>query len=82
MIYTNLKNVKVGAKNIRYKVMIRLTSAKLSGSITSDAKDENLDKFCSGNSIDSANKDFLKKLFQEARENKFMIILEHAETAK
>ena len=82
MIYTNLKNVKVGAKAVDYKVQIRLTSAKLSGSISSDAKDADLDKFCSVNLIDSANKNFLKKLFQEARENKFMIILEHAETAK
>ncbi len=82
MIYTNLRNVKVGAKPLDYKVQIRLTSSKLAGSITSGMSDEILIKFCSDNLIDFANKEFLKKLFQEARENKFTIILEHAEVTK
>ncbi len=82
MIYTNLRNVKVGAKSLGYKVQIRLTSSKLAGSIASETSDEILTKFCSDNLIDSASREFLKKLFQEARENKFTIILEHAETAK
>jgi VWFA-related protein len=82
MLYTNLSSVKVGAKPFDYKVMIRLTSSRLKGSITSDAKDEELLKFCSDNLVDAANREFLKKLFREARENKFTIILEHAETAK
>jgi len=82
MLYTNLKNVKVGAKPFDYKVMIRLTSNKLNGSINSNVSDEILDKFCTDNLIDLAQMEFLKKLFQEARENKFTIILEHAETAK
>jgi hypothetical protein len=81
MIYTNLRNVKVGAKPLDLKVQIRLTSSKLAGSITSDVSDEILIKFCSDNLIDAGNREFLKKLFQEARENKFTIILEHAETA-
>ena len=82
MLYTNLQNVKVGARAFDYKVMIRLTSSKLNGLITSNASDEVLNKFCSDNLIDSLQREFLKKLFQEARENKFTIILEHAETAK
>ena len=81
MLYTSLRNVKVGAKPLDHKVQIRLTSSKLIGSINSDLSDEILTKFCSDNSIDAANKNFLIKLFQEARENKFKIILEHAETA-
>jgi VWFA-related protein len=82
MLYTNLSKVKVGARAVDYKVMIRLTSDQLKGSITSAAKDEDLIKFCSDNLIDAASREFLKKLFHEARENKFTIILEHAETAK
>ncbi|HEX8368038.1 MAG TPA: VWA domain-containing protein [Pyrinomonadaceae bacterium] len=82
MLYTNLSKVKVGARAFDYKVMIRLTSSRLKGSITSDAKDEESMKFFSDNFIDPPNREFLKKLFQEARENKFTIILEHAETAK
>ena len=82
MLYTNLRNVKVGAKPLDYKVQIRLTSSKLVGSINSDMSDEVLIKFCSDNLIDAANKNFLVKLFKEARANKFTIILEHSETAK
>lgn len=81
MLYTNLSNVKVNAKPYNLKVQIRLTANKLNGSITSDAKEEETDKFFSENSFDTANKNFVKKIFQEARENKFTIILEHAETA-
>jgi len=82
MIYTNLRNVRVGAKPLDYKVQIRLTSSRLVGSINSDLNDEVLIKFCLDNLIDAANKNFLLKLFQEARENKFTIILEYAETKK
>lgn len=83
MLYTNLENARVGAKAVECKAQIRLTSKQLNGSITSDAEDEELEKFFADNLIDSVNKEFLKKLFAEARENKFTIILERAEkTAK
>ncbi len=82
MLYTNLRNVKVGAKLLDYKVRIRLTSNQLKGSIDSDAKDEEVEKFFAGNFFDSADVNFFVKLFREARANKFTIILEHAETAK
>lgn len=82
MLYTNLKNVKVGAKAADYKTQMRLTSSKLNGSISSDAKEGDLEKFFADNFIDLKNKEFLKKLLQEARENKFTIILEHGKTAK
>jgi VWFA-related protein len=81
MLYTNLQNVKLGAKPLVCKAQIRLTSSKLVGSITSEMSDEILTKFCADNLIGAANREFLKKLFHEARENKFMIILEQAETA-
>jgi hypothetical protein len=82
MLYTNLQDVKVGAKSYGFKVQIRLTSNQLQGSIDSDAKDEAIEKFFAGNSFDPADVNFFVKLFREAQENKFRIILEHAETAK
>lgn len=82
MLYTNLQNVKFGAKTVDYKVAIRLTSSQFEGSITSNAADEQFEKFCSDNLIDAPNKNFLKKLFQEARENKFTVILEKGDTEK
>ena len=82
MLYTNLTNVKVGAKPYNLKVQIRLTSNQLNGSTNSGAKDEDLEKFYTENSFDTADKNFFGKLFREARENKFTVILEHGEIAK
>ena len=82
MLYTNLTGVKVGAKPYDLKVQIRLTSNQLNGSTNSDAKDEVIEKFYTDNSFNTADKKFFVKLFREARDNKFTIILEHGETAK
>jgi len=82
MLYTNLQNVKVGAKPHNLKVQIRLTANQLKGSINSDANDENVNNFLTENAFTSNDSNFVKKIFQEAKENNFTIILEHAETAK
>ncbi len=82
MLYTNLKNVKLGGKPVAYAVKIRLTSAKLKGSIDSKASDEVFDEFCAENLIDEKQKAFLAKLFREANENNFTVILEKGETGK
>ena len=79
MLYTNLANVRVGAKSYGLKVQIRLTADQLKGSVNSDLKDEETEKFLTANSFGVKDKNFFVKLFQEARENKFTIILEHAE---
>ncbi len=81
MIYTNLKNVRVGKMPIAEKAVLRLTSFKLAGSINSASSDEDAAKFFQANALDAAKQNLIKKLFQEARENNFTIILEHAEIA-
>ena len=82
MLYANLQNVKFGEKKVNYKVQIRLTSAKLTGAIDSNSNIETFDKFCAENLFDAKQKDFLAKLFREARENDFTIILERGEIGK
>ncbi|MBA3631241.1 MAG: VWA domain-containing protein [Acidobacteria bacterium] len=82
MIYTNLKNVRVGKKAVTEKAVLRLTSSKLVGSINSDTGAEVIAKFFETNRLDISKQNLIKKLFQEARENKFTIILEKGETAK
>ena len=79
MLYTNLTNVKVGKQSYGLKVQIRLTANQLKGSTNSDLKDKEVEKFLTENSFGLTDKNFFVKLFREARENKFMIILEHAE---
>jgi len=82
IVYTNLRNVRVGGKPRGYQVVLKLTSSKINGSINSTATDEELTKYCLDNLIDSSRREFLRKLFIEARENKFTVILERAETKK
>ncbi len=82
MLYTAMTGVKVGAKPFDLKVQIRLTSNQMKGSTNSDEKDEIIAKFITENAFTVAETNFIKKLFEEARTNKFTIILEHAETAK
>jgi hypothetical protein len=82
MLYTNLKRGKLGTRDADFKVRLRLTSGILKGSVNSDSKKEDLDKFFSENLFPLSDRNFFTKLFREARENNFMIILEHGETAK
>ncbi len=82
MLYTNLQNVKIGSKKVICKVKIRLTSKILKSSIDSTMSDETFQKFCTENLFVAKQKAFFTKLFSEARENNFTIILEHAETAE
>ncbi len=82
MLYTAMTNVKVGAKPYNLKVQIRLTSNQMKGSTNSDEKDEIINKFINENAFTIAETEFIKKLFTEARNNRFTVILEHAETAK
>ncbi|HXG84314.1 MAG TPA: VWA domain-containing protein [Pyrinomonadaceae bacterium] len=81
IIYTNLKNVRVGKIPVTEKAVIRLTSSKLVGSLDSDVSEETAAKIFQTNSLSVSQTNFIKKLFEEARANKFKIILEHAETA-
>jgi hypothetical protein len=80
-LYTNLTNIKVGKNPVNLRVQIRLTSNQLKGSINSDAARESIEKFFADNDFVLKDKEFFRNLFGEARENKFTIILEHAETA-
>ena len=51
MVYTNLSNVKVGKIAYNPRVVIRLTSNKLKGSIKSDASGELIEKFFAENNF-------------------------------
>ena len=82
MVYTNLGNVKIGKTPYAPRVMIRLTSNNLKGSIISDAKETEIEKFFTENNFALKDREFFRKLFAEARENRFTVILEHAETAQ
>lgn len=81
MLYSNLQNVRVGRESVRSKPVLRLTSNKIEGTISSNADDSTVDIFLQSNSYTANQKGFIKKLFEEARANNFEIRIEKGETA-
>jgi VWFA-related protein len=82
MIYANLKNVKIGKNSFTHKSYLRLTSAALQSSVSSEDSDEKVIEFAKLNQLTVAQTNFIKKLFAEARANKLVIKFEQAETMK
>jgi hypothetical protein len=82
MIYANLADVRAGKTPLLARAAIRLTSSQLKGSIKSDAGSALIEKFFAGNNFALKDREFFRQLFSEARENKFSVIFERAETAK
>ncbi len=82
MLYTNLRRLSIGTKLLTPKIALRLTASRLAGSVTSDSTAEDFNEFASKNLLTTTERSFFDKLFAEARENKFQIILEHADNNK
>jgi VWFA-related protein len=82
MVYTNLKNVRVGKNPVTGKAVLRLTSSKLVGSVNSASNDDEAIKFFQTNSLNVSQINLIKKLFREARENNFEIKVEKGEIAQ
>ena len=76
MLYANLQNVRVGGEKFDHKPVLRLTSAKLQGAISSESKPEDFENFCKTNLLSPEQKEFLRTLFNEARQNRFSVRLE------
>ena len=71
ILYTNLKDVTINGKVYKAVPVIKLTSTKLAEKITL----ENIEL----NKLNKRQKEILRKLFEEAKENNFQIIIEKAE---
>ncbi|MDQ3750324.1 MAG: hypothetical protein M3367_15125 [Acidobacteriota bacterium] len=56
MVYTNLRDVRVGGNPRDSHVVLKLTSSKLNGLISSTASDEELTKYCSENLLVNSKK--------------------------
>jgi hypothetical protein len=82
MLYSNLKNVRLGNKNVSSRAAVRLTSSKLEGSISSESPEKDLENFLQTNQFNANQSGFIKKLFQEAQQNNFVIIIERDSATK
>lgn len=77
ILYTNLKDVFINGNEYFAKPVLKLTSTKLTGGITSN---DNITKaFFEKNDFFSKQIDVIEKLFSEARDNGFIVKIESAE---
>ncbi len=75
MLYTNLESVRINEVIFPSIPVLKLTSTKIDGEITSDLTTEELDVFFHSNKFNSRQADLIKSLFAEAKENNFLAIL-------
>lgn len=78
MLYANLKNGRIGQKDVGIKAVLRLTSNRLEGKISSGNDIKSLEAFLNTNKFTKNQKAFVTRLMEEARTNNFEIRIEEA----
>lgn len=81
MLYSNLKNVRIGDKSVNYKPVLRLTGGKLKGLVSSESNPKDLESFFILNSFTTKQREFITNLFKEAQANRFLVKIESVEVA-
>ncbi|HZH34982.1 MAG TPA: hypothetical protein VEX64_09090, partial [Pyrinomonadaceae bacterium] len=82
IVYRNMVDVRRNGKPVKSMPVLRLTASQMQGSISSEAKPEDLAKFIELNRFDRKQAELLQNLFKEAKQNDFLIRLEQADTKK
>ena len=73
VLYANLAEVSINGIQFKPKPVLRLTSSKLHGNISSADEDELITGFSERNMLSARSREQIKSLFREARENNFSI---------
>ncbi|HOV92602.1 MAG TPA: hypothetical protein PLC04_05955 [Candidatus Kapabacteria bacterium] len=76
ILYSNLNNVKINDINFIPQPLLKLTSNKISGQISSHSSISEIEKFKSFAGLNKKNIEFIDKLFLEANDNNFEIIIQ------
>ncbi len=76
MLYCNIPEATVDGKTMPCKAVLKLTSTKVKGKITSSSIQVDVDAFYSENQLSSTQQTMLSDLFAEARDNKFTVIVQ------
>lgn len=79
IMYSNICELRTPSQNVEFKPVIRLTSPKISGKFISG---EDINSFLNKNSLTKKNIDIIKKLYEEACNNNFELIIESTEEKK
>ena len=75
MLYTNLENVTIGGKLFAVLPILKLTSGKIKGEISSVSAPESKIQFWKINNFNKRQIDLMQDLFIEADSNKFVVSL-------
>ena len=78
LLYSNLKGVSIDGEKMKSISILKLTSSKLTNSITSLSKTNEIINFIKENNFSQKQKDFIENLFKEAKENSFIVKIEYA----
>ena len=73
ILYSNLCEVKVDGKKMKSKAVLKLTSEKIVGEISSNGKNKNKNKFYLKNTLSFEQVVFIDTIFEEAGENGFLV---------
>lgn len=76
ILYSNLENITVNDCNFKQQPILKLTSEKINGYITSSDNQESILNFFIKNQFNQNQIDLVLKLFKEANNNKFLILIE------
>ena len=76
ILYCNFENVSIGNNKYKTKPVLKLTSTKLKGRLSSNDGIDESTIFFNKNSLNIEQKELIKKLFAESRENNFIISIE------
>lgn len=76
ILYCNFENVSIGNNKYKTKPVLKLTSTKLKGRLSSNDGIDESTIFFDKNSLDIKHIKLIKMLFAESRENNFLILIE------
>jgi len=76
ILFSNLTEIKINDNYFISKPILKLTSNKISGKISSQNSNLKIENFKSYAGLNQQQNDLVNKLFQEARENNFEIIIQ------
>lgn len=78
ILYSNLSDVTIDGETYTSRPVIKLTSSRIAGKITSEDLNKTIIDFLDKNNYNNRKQEFVIKLFKEGQANNIKVIIEHA----
>lgn len=72
ILYSNLTDVTLNGKKVKSEAVLSLTSSKIKGAIHSFSSKQEISNFFKVNQLSESHISLIKRLFEEAKQNKFI----------